>query len=185
MSLQDKFQKDLLEDGGLFPGSFRLFLSKGKKLKTSLPYEAGLDALVNMYLRNYNWKIGDDPDSVATTIVRQVSVYPPSRTYQYDRTGYSTLLGLEGRRVGIYNRRARVSSRIRLVYLAAEKRSADWIGKCLEIAREPGRSIHHKLVALHLAGRADHSENTEAIASYLENPSQYVRLMAAYMLLAR
>ena len=147
--------------------------------------EAGLDALVNMYLRNYHWEAEADPDSVATTIVMQTSIYPPSRTYRYERTGYSSLLGVEGRRVSTYDRRPSVSSRIHLTVIAAEKRSADWIGKCLEIAREPGRSVNHKLVALHLAGRANHSENTEAIASYLESPSQYVRLMAAYMLLAR
>jgi len=147
--------------------------------------EAGLDALVEQFIRQNALEIKDDPDSISVTMVLKTIFYPSRSITRTERIGSSNLLGIRGRTVRTYLSRNRVYSSMTIEALAAERRSPRWISSCLDIARQPGHSEHYQLVALHLAGRADHPEHTEAIASYLDSPFLNVRLMAAYMLLAR
>jgi len=147
--------------------------------------EAGLDALVDRFIHQKAGNIRDDPDSISVVMILHTNISPSGLTYPTERIGDSNLLGLRGRVVRTYRRRDTISPHTDIEILAAEYRSERWIARCLDIARQPGYSEHHKLIALHLAGRASHAEHTESIASFLDTPSLNVRLMAAYMLAAR
>ncbi len=147
--------------------------------------EAGLDALVDRFIHQKAGNIRDDPDSISVVMILHTNISPGGLTYPTERIGDSNLLGLRGRVVRTYRRRDTISPHTDIEILAAEYRSERWIARCLDIAKQPGYSEHHKLIALHLAGRASHAEHTESIASFLDTPLLNVRMMAAYMLAAR
>ena len=147
--------------------------------------EAALQVLLDRFVdEDVPEMAEDDPDSISRTMLMNTTVYPASRVARTERTGYSNLLGLQGRIVIIRPDGERIPSLSKLERRVTSYRSADWISRCLEIALQPGHSELHQLTALHLAGLAGHPESSAAISPYLDSPSLYVKLMSAYMLLA-
>ncbi len=147
--------------------------------------EAGLDILYNQLADRDASYMEDDPDSLAVIMILGTNIWRPTERKDNALLIQSTFLGMPGTerqyRPDTYGRVNALTSHERV---AAENRNAEWIIQCLEAVRQSRFTDYHRMIALHLAGVSKHPELVDPIASYLDDPSPNVRLMAAYMLVA-
>ncbi len=153
---------------------------------------ASVDILLDRYIAGNSHLTEDSPEVQAIWVLKDVDIRNVSVDYYYyyynlDRFEY------EGRRtLGIPNPPASprevvmyVRGETTIERMAAENRKPAWIAECLAQVRDPSGSDLQKMTAIRLAGVAGHPEHTEAIAAFLQDPSEHVQLMAALMLFGR
>jgi len=153
--------------------------------------ERVIDVLLDRYrdeVPRRQWRLSvNNPDSLALSILGDTYLYR-ERIYESEREFIprsALLVGFENTRVFQYTTEITINDFTSVENQVVEKRSPRFIERCLETVRIPSHSLHHRLIALHLAGVADDPAHTDLIASFLDDPSLYVRIMSATILTAR
>lgn len=151
---------------------------------------AGLNALVNRFIKLEAGPEEDEPDEIAIRMIKEVTLsWPSSYISSYSIYWGYDLLGQRQRGYTLAtmpdNEGPRILSDTDVERMAVEHRNPRWITACLELVRDGSLPLLNRMAAIHLAGVAGDAANTEAIAGFLHDPSEHIRIMSALMLIGR